>query len=311
MARELTVTASREVINKLISDIEDKEGLLSISLHKEASIKPPGDILIFQVTNNTLNSFMRILENYNIGGKDGVSLSTSEPDSVITNKPDSRIAKDGMDATWEEAEMVISKDSNMNINTLFMMAMSGVITMIGVSTSTIHVVIGGMLVAPGFMPIMRIPLGLVTKNPYWYYGIKDTFQGYFCLMLGATLTTFILWLLDSNPLLPEEEYYQLHNPFVDYWTSITLSSVFSSAAAVVVAVLLLATKRTIFTSGVMVALALIPSACLIPVCLISGEFELAGGAALRFGIDVALILGLSYVLFQAKQRWEHRRTIKL
>jgi uncharacterized membrane protein len=108
--------------------------------------------------------------------------------------------QDGQEAIWEEVEMVISKDSNMSPDILILMVMAGAITTIGIATSTIHVVIGGMLVAPGFMPLMRITLGLANKNKYWFRGITDSLKGYLALKLGAIFTTFMLRWTGTDPL---------------------------------------------------------------------------------------------------------------
>lgn len=311
MARVLNITVPEAYTEKIISQVKDKEGLLSLALQKQASLKPPGDILTLSVTNTTLHSFIQLLESYKMGQQGGITLRSSEPDSIITNEPDYRIEKDGQEATWEEVEMVISKDSNMKPNILVMMAMAGVISITGLATSTIHVVIGGMLLAPGFMPIMRTSLGLANNNRYWYYGMIETVKGYFSLMAGALIAGLLLKWSGIDPLSPDQEYYQVHNTLIDYWTNINAAALLSSVAATVVGVLLLMTKRTIFTSGVMIALALIPAAALIPVCLASGEYKLAGKAALRFGTDLVLISGISFLIFSIKQKWIHKRGIKL
>lgn len=311
MARELNISVPEKLTQEILDKIKTRDGLLSLSVQRGKSIKPKGDVITMTVTNSSLRTYMHLLEEYRIGKKGGVSIATSEPDCVITDVPDLMIERDGQEAIWEEVETVISTDSNMTYNILGLMVMSGIITTVGLATSTIHIVIGGMLVAPGFMPLMRITLGLATKNSYWYYGITDFLKGYFSLMGGAVIATLVLRALGTDPLSPEQEYYELHNTLIDYWTQITASSVLSSAAATVVGVLLLSTKRTIFTSGVMIALALIPAATLVPIGVISGKWDIAGMAALRFAVDIGLILAISIPMFYAKQYWVHRRSIKL
>lgn len=128
MARLLKITVPEKYTNALLKELKDKDGLLSLEIHKNVSIIPPGDILTIQVTNTSLNNYMHILEKYHLGKEEGVSLSTSDPDSIITNQPDYRIEQDKQEAIWEEVEMVISKDSNMSLNILIMMVMAGAIT---------------------------------------------------------------------------------------------------------------------------------------------------------------------------------------
>lgn len=310
MARQIQIIVPLKFTDELIESVKEEDGLLSMFLQKQASLKPPGDILTLQITNSSLPHYMRIFESFQLGKEGGIAISTSEPDSVITNKPDFKIENDSQDATWEEVAIVISKDSNMTLYLLILMMMAGIITTVGLATSTIHVVIGGMLIAPGFMPIMRITLGLIVKNKYWYRGLIDTVKGYLALMVGAVLATYILRISNINPLQPKQEYYQLYNTLIDYWSTISLPSVVSTTAASVVGVLLLITKRTIFTSGVMIALAIVPAATIMSISLISGEFGLAGKAFVRFAVDLVIMLFISFLLFSVYQNLVNKRSIK-
>ncbi|NJK85467.1 MAG: hypothetical protein HC906_05360, partial [Bacteroidales bacterium] len=59
------------------------------------------------------------------------------------------IERDNSEAIWEEILMTISKDSNTTNNTLILMFLSGCLAVMGLSTNSLHIVIAGMLIAPG------------------------------------------------------------------------------------------------------------------------------------------------------------------
>ncbi|MEX0834514.1 MAG: hypothetical protein WD010_00365 [Nitriliruptor sp.] len=56
----------------------------------------------------------------------------------------------------------------------------------------------------------------------------------------------------------------------------------------------------------MVALALVPTAALVPMALIAGDPTLAGRAGLRFVIEAALVVAGSAVVFGLKRRQDRR-----
>jgi ABC-type protease/lipase transport system fused ATPase/permease subunit len=64
-----------------------------------------------------------------------------------------------------------------------------------------------------------------------------------------------------------------------------------SALAAIAGALLVVSHRSVLTAGVMIALALVPAAALIPVALIGGDATRAGWAALRWSTEAALVLG--------------------
>jgi hypothetical protein len=78
----------------------------------------------------------------------------------------------------------------------------------------------------------------------------------------------------------------------------------SSAAASLAGAILISTKRSAFTSGVMIGLALIPAAAIAAVAATMGEPGTAGKAFLRWLVDVALIASVSFAYFGLERfRW--------
>src|SRR5690606_12749644 len=94
----------------------------------------------------------------------GGSLTTTEPVSTFTPGSIPAIVRDTSESTWEEMELLIGKESNMTINALLLMGISGILAALGLATKAVHFVIGAMAIAPGFEPIVRISLGTVAKS---------------------------------------------------------------------------------------------------------------------------------------------------
>ena len=311
MAREISITSPFEKTDTLIRELQEIEGLLELQVLRGVSVDPPGDVLKFTIPNIHLNEVMRLADRYQLGQKNGISITSSEPDSLVPTKSAYGIERDINESSWEEMVMTISNDSNTSINTLLIMFISGSLAVIGVTTNSLHIVIGGMLVAPGFMPISRVALGIVARNRGWHFGIIDILKGYLVLIVGAVITTLLLKALGYKPMEGSSSYYVPAKDLINYWSTVTKSSILASAVGSIAGALLIATKKSVFTSGVMIALALVPTAAIFGMGLINGDFTLAGKAIIRFGLDVALVFVFSLAVFVWVRLFYHKRDISL
>ncbi|CAN5920880.1 hypothetical protein BH24BAC1_BH24BAC1_17020 [soil metagenome] len=178
MARIIEVVSPYGKTGALEKEIKKVKGVLNLRLLRQISVQPAGDVLSVTIPNRHLQELMRVLERFDLGKENGICLHSSQPDSLIPTSPSYQVDRDSNEATWEEMEMIISMDSNANLNTLLIMAIAGSLAIVGIVTNALHIAIGGMLVAPGFMPIIRIPLGIVAGHQGWYWGVVDTLKGY-------------------------------------------------------------------------------------------------------------------------------------
>lgn len=312
MARKIDITVSPENTKAILSDINKLDGLINLQVIKGVSVSPPGDVVSVTIVTRYLQDLMRLLDKHGLGTKSGPSIMTSEPDSVVDSERSREIDRDWIEATWEEMETIISKDSNANSMLMILVATSGILAAVGIATNAIHIVIGGMLVAPGFMPLMRITLGFVCNcEKVWKKGLLDTFLIYLVLIITAALTAILMKALGSDPLPGKADYYQLTKSLLSYWTTVTPASVIASAAASLAGAVLIATKRSVFTSGVMIGLALVPSAAIMGMALVVGDVTSAAQAGIRWLTDVALIIFISYLFFIAVKLLRHKRDIAI
>jgi hypothetical protein len=307
MPRIIEIVSPYEKTDALEKEINNVKGVLNLQMLRQASVQPPGDVLQVTIPNRHLQELMRVLDRSGLGQENGISLNSSQPGSVITTGLSYRIDRDSNEATWEEMEMIISKGSNANVNTLLIMAIAGSLAIAGIVTNTLHIVIGGMLVAPGFMPIIRIPLGLVARHEGWYRGLIDVLKGYGALISGAVLTTLAMQAMGYDVVAGATSYHVMDKKLLEYWTTIDGPGLLASAVSALAGAILLATNRSIFTSGVMIGLALVPAAALIGLALTVGHWELAGKAFLRFGLDVLLVLVIPLLFFYRERVRIHQR----
>jgi hypothetical protein len=143
MPRNIKVTIPKAETETILAEVRQVDGLVGLSIQRDGSLEPPGDIISLDVVNNALNPVMKLLDRYKIGQRSGTSVSTSEPTSIVSTSFSEELTRDTNEAIWEEMEITAGNESNMTMNMLTMMMLSGIISAIGILTNSIHVVIGG------------------------------------------------------------------------------------------------------------------------------------------------------------------------
>lgn len=307
MPKTLEITVPSERTEGLLSAFRQSEGVIGTRVQRGISLQPPGDVITLQVTNRALQPLLRHLEAEGVGRDAATSFSTSEPTSIVSSSARDRIADDTSNAAWEEMALLIAKDSNMTPYALGLMALSGMVAVIGISTNALHVVIAAMIVAPGFEPFVRVSLGLVARSRrVMLKGVTSAAKAYTGLAVGALLAVLLLRVLGYEPI-PGQSAYLPAGSLVSYWSTITVPSLIVSLMASVAGAILVATYRRVLTAGVMVALALIPGTVLGVMALVAGDWTTAGTALLRWLIDAALVTSASVGVFALHQRFVEQR----
>lgn len=308
MPRRVEIVTPSQQSDSLLRRLQEIDGVLGTRLQKGASQQPSGDVISLDVLNRSLPEVCRLLADQKVGMDGSSSFSTSEPTSLVQSSAAEAIARDTSEASWEEIELLLGRESNMTANAMLVMFISGVIATIGIATNALHLVMGAMVIAPGFMPMVRVSLGIVGRSAAWRRGLADMFKGYAALVVGAASTTLLLIALGKSPL-DEESSYLPAGILVSYWTNITAPSVLVSLVSGVVGTILVATGRSVLTAGVMVALSLVPGAAIIGMGAVAGNLDALIGGALRWIVDVLMVTVTAYLVFSWKRAAVHKRPI--
>ncbi|MFC0679622.1 DUF389 domain-containing protein [Lysobacter korlensis] len=308
MPRTVEISLPGERTKELLDRLRTIKDVIGIRVQQGVSVKPPGDVVAVTLTDRSLPSLMELLDRLDLTTGNESSISTSRPDSIISRPDRIPISHDHSRASWEELESLLNHESAMSISSMANMAIAGAIAAIGILTNSLHVVIGAMVIAPGFDPVARISLGLISGCLAWHRGVIDTLKGYLALIAGAAIGTWAMALLGHTPSKPKSTYFS-GTALLDYWTGMTASSLLVSATAAIAGGILLVKMRSTLTSGVMIALALIPAATLIGMGAASGRLDLAGTGALRLVVEMVIVALMTLFVFALK-RWrvEQRRS---
>jgi hypothetical protein len=155
---EFTMASSRT--NDVVETLKTLEGIIGISVDRGGSIQPPGDVIRVNASNRgarQLSIAFRDPEAWGIA-----SCSISEPLTLVSPKQQAQLDNESSEASWTDVAGHIRQESNPELNILLLMLLSGAVAAVGLATDAPHIVIGAMIIAPGFEPFLRIPFGLIA-----------------------------------------------------------------------------------------------------------------------------------------------------
>lgn len=301
MPRTIEAIVPPEKTDAVIERMRRLDSVAGISVQRRASVQPRGDIVTLQATNDGTRAALDALAD--LGVTEGGSILTSEPRSLISPPYQGGIDRESNETVWDEMAFLLRRDSNVSVNYLAVMGLAGAVAAVGLWTNTVHVVVGAMLLAPGFEPLLRIPFALISgPRDLLTGGLRSSAYGYLLLALGAALTLLVLRLVDPGAA-PELE----SRSWVRYWSSLTPPSVVLSVLAAAAGAVVITAQRSVLSSGVMIALALVPGMSIAGMALVSGEFWLAAQGLGRWAVDAASVVVVSAAVLGLKQAFIHKR----
>lgn len=303
MPRSIEVSTSPEKIDAVLGRIDGINGVLGVTRQRGISLNPPGDVLTIQATTDATRDVFRVLDDLRVT-EEG-SIQTSSPTALILGDKREHFERESNEGVWEEMEFLLREDTNLAFNFLALMFLAGAIAGVGLWTDTLHLIIGAMVIAPAFEPLVRLPFGLIIgPRSLSRRAALSAAAGYLMLAAGGFVSLLVLRLVDPGTSSDLEA-----RGWVQYWSSFTAPGVLVSTFAAAAGAIVVCGLRSVLTTGVMIALALIPSVSVAGMALAVANFPLAGMALARWAVDAALVLLVSSVVLGCKQKRLHRRPV--
>lgn len=304
MHRTIQISLSSEISQKLCDDLAALKTVIGVSLNKNASIKPPGDVVTAEVLNKGADEVLKLVraasESYE------VSVTTHEAASFIDPRHEDEIENDVDEAIWEEMETGLRHQGRITWNFAFLMALGGAICAVGLVSEPVPQAIAfaaSAIIAPGFEPLAKIPLGLVLGRwPVVRRGVLSSLIGYLVLIASAAAVMFVL--LATHAVEPAE---LVSNPEVKNIVDPGLKELVVSSAGALAGIIIVATYRRSVIAGPLIALIMIPAAALTGAALAASESKFALEGLERLGIDVLFVIAAGLLVFWLKQVLVHRR----
>ncbi|CAA9571620.1 MAG: hypothetical protein AVDCRST_MAG88-2388 [uncultured Thermomicrobiales bacterium] len=304
MHRTIEIAVPPGETDRLLRELGTMDDVVGLSVERGASLKPPGDVVTVHALNRGTDAVLKCAATARRGGS--VSIVTAEVASIIDPEHSAAVDNDVDEAVWEEMETGLRHQGRITPNYLLLMATGGAIAAAGLVSEAVPQAIafvGASVIAPGFEPIVKIPLGLILRR--WEVvrrGLVSVGAGY-AVLIAAAAAMFLL--LRAAGATTVDEF--VNNPEVEKIAHPTILEGMLSACAAVAGVVMVAAYRRSVIAGPLIVLVLIPAAAAAGVALVSGQPALLGLALRRLGLDALLIVGLGALVIAVKQATIHRR----
>jgi len=301
---EIEIIVDPSYTDELIEGLEQMDEVISLSVMREVSIKPPGDVVMVHALNRGADEVLRLAEAAHEWGQ--VSVSTAELTSMIDPEHERKVANDIDVALWEEVETDLRHQGKPTVHFVALMTLGGVVAATGLiaeSASQAISFVAASIIAPGFEPLAALPIGLTLRR--WAVvgrGLMSAGAGYLALILAAALT--FLALLTTGVVTVEEF---TSNTEVRNLAEPGLREVLLSGCGAMAGMVMLLSRRRYLIPGALIALIVIEAAAMIGVALAAGELGLMMGGVKRFGLDVLLIVVGGVPIVLLRQAFYHRR----
>ena len=302
MHRTIDIGLPSEEARALLPNLRVAKGVGGLSHHAGTSILPMGDTVRLQVLNAGADGVLSLIA----ANAPHASVTTSEVASISDPAHRDAIKRDVDEAIWEEVETGLRHQGRVGLNFLLLMALGGVIGAAGaLAEPAVAAVayVAAAIVAPGFEPVAKMPLGLVLKR--WEVvriGAISTLAGYGALVVAAAITTWLLvvgGVTDQATFLERDALRHTVEPGA-------LILTIAASGAVAGVVIQSAYRRSVI-AGPLVALRLIEVASVIGISVAFGRVDLAWLGAQRLALDLAFVVVAGVVVFGLKQLFLHKR----
>lgn len=309
MHRTVEITILPKAADALVAELRGLEHVVGVARQRGASVQPAGcDVVVVHALNRGTDAVMRAVADAAARHGGPFSVATAELASLSDPEHQAAIDRDVDEALWEEMETGLRHQGRVSPNFLALMALGGAIAAAGLASHDPVLqsvaTIAAAVIAPGFEPIAKIPLGLVLRRTeVAKLGLLSSLAGYGVLAAGAAAAFLALWA--GGAIRPDDVFagsaveHLAHPPAPDLLVS------FCGALAGIV---IQAAYRRSVIAGALIAMRMIDAAAALGISVAAGRPTFAVEALERLGFDVAFILAAGVTVFWLKQKVVHRRT---
>jgi hypothetical protein len=307
MHRRISFHGDAGALGTLAHQLNSIEGVIGLTHHRGASMKPAGDVLEVAVLNRDADEVLRRAQPHLEAPGSSLAVVISQSTSMFERAHHHLIETDADEVLWEEMEADLRNHGRVSVNFVILMALGGIVSVCGLLMSPVPraiALVGAAIIAPGFEPLAKLAQGLALRQGrLCVRGLLSVGVGYGALCAAAFLTVLALsWagVGDARVALTSEG---VRGPL----TEIEPIGTLASAGAAIAGIMMVVSLRDFYIVGPLMVLVLISGMALAGGALAVGEGGVALAAVERVGVDVVLLLGLGAGVFYWKQRSFHRR----
>ncbi len=278
-------------------------GVSNLAVAPGSAIKPGGDVVAFDLSDEAANPVFRILRERGLNGHDAISVQR-----VVTvlaerahREPDRGLGalRREVAPVWALVQAGIHDGEAYALSFYALLAIAGLIGAVGILTNSPILIVGAMVVGPEYNAIIGVALGLSERNP------RPVRDGLLALLFGfltAVVLTFAFGLVIRASGQTPEPFLAGVQPVADLINSPDLFSVIVAALAGIVGVVSLTESRTNALIGVFISVTTIPAAASIGISIAYQSWHQAWGSLLQLLLNVFLLVAVGAIGLRLQHR---------
>ncbi|HSK59047.1 MAG TPA: DUF389 domain-containing protein [Actinomycetospora sp.] len=302
MHHEIDLTVPAEATDEILGELRKHDGVLSLTLQRGGSVKPPGDLFTAHVLNRSMDSVLSIVERAREYGP--ITVGTWRTETVVATGAEGAIEDDADESPWEEFERTLRHHGRTSLNYVALMALGGAIAVAGLLSPPVPQALAlaaAAIIAPAFEPVAKLGLALLRGSVYRIRrAVVAVAVGYGLLAAGGAVAFLVLrglGLAGPGVLASSEGVHMVVDPTAADWLV--------GAGGALAGLLIVTSFREAVLAGALIALALVPAAALVGIGVVSGDWALALGGLKRTAADMGLVVVLGGAVVFLKDRFVH------
>jgi hypothetical protein len=289
--------------DETLAALEKIEGVLALSVERDAGVKPPGDVVTVHALNRSIDDVLAAASHAQDHGR--VAVTTGGVSSIVATGAQSAIDDDADETPWEEFERSLRHHGRLSVNFLVLMVLGGAIGVAGLLSPPVPQALAlaaCAVLAPAFEPVAMLGVALVRRSGYAIRrAVVSVVVGYLLMAAGGGLAFVVLralGLASPKTLASSEGMHLILDPTAADWLV--------AAAGALAGLVIVTSFREAVLAGALIALALVPAAGVLGMGVVSLDAGLALEGLQRLGGDMALVVVLGGLVVLAKDQLVHR-----
>jgi hypothetical protein len=291
-----------EATDETLAELEKIEGVLALSVERDAGIKPPGDVVTVHALNRSIDDVLAAASQAQSHGR--IAVATGGISSMVATGAQAAIDDDADETPWEEFERSLRHHGRLSVNYFVLMALGGAIAVAGLLSPPVPQALAlasCAVLSPAFEPVAMLGVALVRRSAYAIRrAVVSIVVGYLLMAAGGGLAFVVLRALGlaaPKTLASSEGMHLIIDPTAADWLV--------AAAGAVAGLVIVTSFREAVLAGALIALALVPAAGVLGMGVVAGDLGLALEGLQRLAGDMALVVVLGGLVVLAKDRFIH------
>ncbi|GAP54890.1 hypothetical protein AHiyo6_14550 [Arthrobacter sp. Hiyo6] len=166
MTLQVRVGVPPGLTDRVVAAAAASDGTSDIALHRGASLRPAGDVVIIHSARESAGELLKALEDLQVPQVGSITLI--EPRLVLSDAAEEakrRVPGDSADAViWDQVTNETGEEAKLSWTFLVFIIIATQLAGIGIVTNSTIAIVGAMVVGPEFGPLAALSLALVERR---------------------------------------------------------------------------------------------------------------------------------------------------